>query len=154
MKHQILCLLAALSVVISLPAKPSGHLAHAAAQNAAVQLSATAPHDTQSLKKRVKELLDNEIFERTLVGIYIYDLTDDRPVFMHNERQCMRPASNEKIVTAVTALRRLGTDYLLGTELYARRPTRKARRNYGFAAATIPCSAQRTCRLLCRNFRK
>lgn len=120
MKHQILCLLAALSVVISLPAKPSGHLAHAAAQNTAVQLSAAAPHDTQSLKKRVKELLDNEIFERTLVGIYIYDLTDDRPVFMHNERQCMRPASNEKIVTAVTALRRLGTDYLLGTELYAR----------------------------------
>lgn len=120
MKHQILCLLAALSVVISLPAKPSGCLAHAAAQNAAVQLSAAAPHAAQSLKKRVKELLDDEIFDRTLVGIYIYDLTDDRPVFMHNERQCMRPASNEKIVTAVTALRRLGTDYQLGTELYAK----------------------------------
>lgn len=77
-------------------------------------------NEANSLKKRVKELLDDEIFERTQVGIYIYDLSDDHLVFAHNERQCMRPASNEKIVTAITALHRLGTNYELGTNLYVR----------------------------------
>lgn len=72
-----------------------------------------------SLPERLEKLLDNEIFERTNVGIWVYDLTVDKPVFSYNECQCLRPASNEKIVTSVTALEVLGSDYLYRTRLYA-----------------------------------
>lgn len=71
------------------------------------------------LPVRLQKLLDNDIFERTQVGIYVYDLTADTLVFAHNERQCMRPASNEKIMTAIVALHDLGVDYQLSTRLYA-----------------------------------
>ncbi|WP_337487237.1 D-alanyl-D-alanine carboxypeptidase/D-alanyl-D-alanine endopeptidase [Prevotellamassilia timonensis] len=72
-----------------------------------------------SLPDRLRQLLDNDIFERTQVGIYVYDLTADTLVFTHNERQCMRPASNEKLVTAIVALNDLGVTYNYQTRLYA-----------------------------------
>lgn len=50
---------------------------------------------SKPLPQRIQELLDNDIFDRTQVGIYVYDLTADTLVFTHNEQQCMRPASNE-----------------------------------------------------------
>lgn len=71
-----------------------------------------------TLRKRLKKLLEDEIFENSQVGIYVYDLTDDELVFAHNERQSMRPASNEKLVTAVAALHVLGTDHHFSTALY------------------------------------
>ena len=64
-----------------------------------------------SLPERLRKLLDNDIFSRTQVGIYVYDLTADSALFMYNERQCMRPASNMKLVTAITALSVLGTQH-------------------------------------------
>ena len=70
------------------------------------------------LPTRLQKLLDNDIFERTQVGIYVYDLTADTLVFTYHERQCMRPASNEKIMTAITALHDLGVNYELRTRLY------------------------------------
>lgn len=72
-----------------------------------------------SLPERMQELLKNDIFQRTQVGLYVYDLTADTLVFAHNERQCMRPASNQKMLTAITALRDLGTNYQFKTRLYA-----------------------------------
>lgn len=74
--------------------------------------------DLMSLPERMRELLKNDIFERTQVGLYVYDLTADTLVFAYNERQCMRPASNQKMLTAITALHDLGTDYQLRTCLY------------------------------------
>lgn len=73
----------------------------------------------QSLPQRLRALLQDEIFRRTQVGIYVYDLTADSLVFAHNEQQCMRPASNEKVVTAIAGLYHLGVDYKLRTRLYA-----------------------------------
>ena len=73
---------------------------------------------SKPLPQRIQELLDNDIFDRTQVGIYVYDLTADTLVFTHNEQQCMRPASNEKIMTAITALNDLGVLYEYRTRLY------------------------------------
>lgn len=73
---------------------------------------------SKPLPRRIQELLDNDIFDRTQVGIYVYDLTADTLVFTHNERQCMRPASNEKLMTAITALNDLGVLYEYRTRLY------------------------------------
>lgn len=86
-----------------------------------VQTDTIADHiDTSKpLPRRLQELLDNDIFDRTQVGIYVYDLTADTLVFTHNEQQCMRPASNEKLMTAITALNDLGVLYEYRTRLYA-----------------------------------
>lgn len=73
----------------------------------------------EPLPERLRCLLENEIFERTQVGLCVWDLTADTLVFAHGERQCLRPASNEKLVTAITALHTLGTGYLFRTRLYA-----------------------------------
>ena len=54
---------------------------------------------------------------RSLVSMKVYDLTDSCLVFSHQPRQTMRPASNQKVVTAVTALATLGADYQLTTRL-------------------------------------
>ncbi len=73
---------------------------------------------SKPLPQRIQELLDNDIFDRTQVGIYVYDLTADTLVFTYHEQQCMRPASNEKLMTAITALNDLGVLYEYRTRLY------------------------------------
>lgn len=74
--------------------------------------------DHAPISVRLQRLLDNDIFQRTQVGLYVYDLTADTLVFAYHERQCMRPASNEKVVTAITALHTLGTNYEYRTRFY------------------------------------
>ena len=47
----------------------------------------------------------------------VYDLDADSTIFAFNEHQLMRPASTMKLVTAITAIDRLGGDYQFKTEL-------------------------------------
>lgn len=70
------------------------------------------------IRTRLDSLLGNEIFERTQLGLYVYDLTDDRPVYEHNIRQLMRPASSQKIVTAIAALAQLGGSFEYATQVF------------------------------------
>lgn len=72
----------------------------------------------KSLTDSLHLLLQDELFFTSQVGISVYDLTDDTLLFAHNARQRMRPASTEKILTAITALEELGTDYKFFTKLY------------------------------------
>lgn len=71
------------------------------------------------LAQRLDTLLLDPLTQRTLVAIYVYDLTDDRPLYTHNHRQTIRPASNMKVITAIAALDLLGGDYRLRTSLHA-----------------------------------
>lgn len=73
---------------------------------------------TKSLTDSLHLLLQDELFSTSQVGISVYDLTDDTLLFAHNARQRMRPASTEKILTAITALEELGADYKFFTKLY------------------------------------
>lgn len=77
------------------------------------------PNDscTAAIVSRLQEITDNSIFDRTQLGLYVYDLTADAPVFAHGEQQQLRPASCQKILTTVAALRTLGTDYRYRTTL-------------------------------------
>ena len=77
------------------------------------------PNDstTAAIVRRLQSLTENAIFERTQVGIYIYDLTAEAPIFAHGEHQQLRPASCEKLITAISALQILGTDYRYVTTL-------------------------------------
>lgn len=57
------------------------------------------------------------MFQTSQVGLMIYDLDADSAIYRHNERQLMRPASTLKVITAITALDRLGGGYQFKTEL-------------------------------------
>lgn len=72
----------------------------------------------KSLTDSLHLLLQDELFSTSQVGISVYDLTDDTLLFAYNARQRMRPASTEKILTAITALEELGADYKFFTKLY------------------------------------
>lgn len=88
--------------------------------NALSSQQADTGSDTTSvlIVNRLSRLLENPIFKRTQVGIYVYDLTTDKPLFAHGEEQQLRPASNEKLITAISALTFLGTDYRYETKLF------------------------------------
>lgn len=60
------------------------------------------------------------LFETTQLGLYVYDLTEGEPLYAVNAAQRMRPASCQKVVTAVTALHYLRGDYQLRTEFRMR----------------------------------
>ena len=74
-----------------------------------------SPADTaaagDSLAGRLDHILSDPYFERTQVGIYVYDLTADRPLYARGQLQTLRPASCQKLLTAITALDLLGTTY-------------------------------------------
>lgn len=71
----------------------------------------------QVLASRVRALLRDPLFNHTQVGLCVYDLTDDSLIYAYHWRYRLRPASNAKIITAVTALDLLGSDYVYRTTL-------------------------------------
>lgn len=95
-----------------------------APQNApenALQIISVLPSTAQpvnspsALAARLDSLCADSIFDRTQLGLAVYDLTDGRYLYRRGERQCLRPASTMKVVTAIAALHTLGTDYHYST---------------------------------------
>ena len=71
----------------------------------------------EALCFKLDSLLDDPLFETTQVAVMVYDLTTDTPLYTHNHRQLMRPASCMKLVTAITALDQLGSNYEYKTRI-------------------------------------
>lgn len=63
-------------------------------------------------------LCRTSIFETTQLGLYVFDITENRPLYAVNAGQRMRPASNQKVVTAVSALHFLKGDYRMNTDVF------------------------------------
>ena len=78
----------------------------------------SASADAQQLKQRLDSLFSDPLLETTQMGVMIWDLTTDSMVYGRQQRQLMRPASAMKVLTAVTAIDVLGSDYTLSTSLY------------------------------------
>lgn len=72
------------------------------------------PHNVQA---QISALLQTDMFRTSQLGMMVYDLDADSAIFCHNERQLMRPASTMKVITAITALSRLGGSYQFKTDL-------------------------------------
>lgn len=81
-----------------------------------------APEGTWQADKQaaLDSLCQSPIFETTQLGLYVYDLTDGEPLYAVNAAQRMRPASCQKLVTAVTALHFLKGNYRLKTDFRVR----------------------------------
>ena len=63
-------------------------------------------------------LLNDKCLQSAEVGICVYDLTADSLLYTYQAEKLARPASNMKLVTCISALSLLGTDYPLKTSLY------------------------------------
>lgn len=77
-----------------------------------------------NLQQALATLCKDTLTRTSQLGICVHDLTDDTPLFSYNALHRMRPASCQKLVTAITALRCLGPDYQLQTRLYVDGSTR------------------------------
>ncbi len=53
-------------------------------------------------------------------GMSVYDLTTDSLVFAYNQHKMMRPASTQKVLTAIAALDVLGGDHVYATKVYTK----------------------------------
>lgn len=62
--------------------------------------------------------MKDNMFKTSHVGLYVYDITADSALYEHDKLQRLRPASNMKLMTAITALGTLGSDYKLNTHLF------------------------------------
>lgn len=71
----------------------------------------------QKIQRELYQLLDSKMFKTSQVGMMVWDLEADSCLFSLNERQTMRPASCMKLVTAITAIDRLGGSYQFKTQL-------------------------------------
>lgn len=77
----------------------------------------TLPFPQRAIQ-RLDSLMKNKMFETSQVGLMVYDLDADSAIYKHNARQLMRPASTMKLLTAITALDRLGKNYRYTTSVY------------------------------------
>ena len=77
---------------------------------------------TDSLSTVIVERLDSlcrdSLLQHTQLGLVVHDLTADTLLYAHNPLQLMRPASCQKLFTAIAALHYLGSDYNFTTSLY------------------------------------
>ncbi len=70
-----------------------------------------------NLHDRLQLLLQDEILHTSDVGIAVYDLTAQCPVFAYQDEKLFRPASVLKLMTVITALKQLGPDYPFTTRV-------------------------------------
>ncbi len=73
------------------------------------------PNDLQAQLEMIVQT--DPILSNSQLGLMVYDLTDNVPIYTFNHQQSMRPASTMKLITAITALDRLGGNYDLKTSL-------------------------------------
>ena len=71
----------------------------------------------QSLTQRLDSLLNDPMLKTSEVGITVFDLTAGKSLYQYQDEKLYRPASTEKVITAVTTLARLGEDYTMDTRL-------------------------------------
>lgn len=71
----------------------------------------------KSVVAGIDNLLKSDMFETSQVGMMVYDLDADSAIYCHNERQLMRPASTMKLLTAITAIDKLGGSYQFKTDM-------------------------------------
>lgn len=72
----------------------------------------------QSLADRLDSVVCHDpLLKTSEVGITVFDLTAGESLFRYQDEKLYRPASTEKVITSVTALAQLGTDYTMDTRL-------------------------------------
>lgn len=72
----------------------------------------------ESLRVRIDSVIaQSDLLATTQFGMKVYDLTADSVLYSFNEENTLRPASTMKLITAITALDKLGGSYQYKTYL-------------------------------------
>lgn len=107
-----------LSFCSALGQETAGETALSCAQESSVAVDSVASTSWEdALRAGMEQLLAADMFATSQVGVMIYDLDADSVLFRRGEKQLLRPASTMKLVTAITALDRLGGGHQFLTEL-------------------------------------
>ena len=72
----------------------------------------------ENVTTRLDSLMNEPLLKKTQLGLMVYDLTADSAIYKQGEKQMLRPASTMKLVTAITAIDKLGGGYQFRTSLY------------------------------------
>lgn len=72
----------------------------------------------KNLEYGINNLIRDPFFDKTVIAIDIFDLTDSISLFQKNNKLLLRPASNMKLLTSAAALINLGEYYTFRTDLY------------------------------------
>ncbi len=83
---------------------------------ASIQVAQSA-NDTYAAS--VAPLLKENPSKNSKLGVVVKSLTSGKTIYEHNPDKMYIPASNEKIITSVSALSLLGKDYRFKTEFYS-----------------------------------
>jgi len=70
------------------------------------------------LKEKLDKLLEEDFLKTSEVGISVYDLTDNKPLYNYQNNKLYRPASIQKLITVITGLSVLGPHHHFSTSLY------------------------------------
>lgn len=70
------------------------------------------------LRMRLDSVMQTAEAEPYFTGMSVYDLTGDSVLYAYNADKLMRPASTQKVITAVTALDLLGASHKYETKAY------------------------------------
>ena len=73
--------------------------------------------DMDSLTESIDQIIYEGLPEGTDIALMVYDLTNDTTLYAYREKIMCRPASVQKVITSVTALSSLGSDYKFKTTL-------------------------------------
>ena len=74
--------------------------------------------EIQELQSDINKLIDDPFFDQSTISIDIYDLTEDKSLYQHNNKLLLHPASNMKILTSIAGLINLGEYYTFRTDLF------------------------------------
>lgn len=93
-------------------------ISQATVQADSVSLPADSLPWPANVRARLSALISSSpLLAKSNIGIMVYDLTADSTIFRYNERKTLRPASTMKLITAITAIDRLGGSYQFRTSL-------------------------------------
>lgn len=73
----------------------------------------------EALTKRLAFIFRDEKLDRTKMGVLVYSLSRQEPLFEMNPDMPLSPASAVKLLTAFVALKKLGPDFTYKTGVYA-----------------------------------
>lgn len=130
MKRTLSLLTVSFSLVVSLlaqdplpvPVMPISNFAPPATPDSVAQGTMGEDVATVPWGEQIRTRLDSFAAEANRapyhVGISVFDLTDDIPVWGYNTHKVMRPASTQKVLTAITALSTLGSKHEFKTRSY------------------------------------
>ncbi len=71
-----------------------------------------------NLASGIDELINDSYFDKTLIALDIFDLTDSISLYQKNNKLLLRPASNMKLLSSAAALLHLGEYYSFRTDLF------------------------------------